>query len=300
MTEKIKLTFLGTADSIPSAKRNHTAILLTYSGENILVDCGEGTQRQFRKAGLNPCKITRILITHWHADHILGIPGLLMTLGLSGYQRKLFIYGPRGTKRFMDALLNLFAIREKYQIEVKEVSGRFFETSEFYLEAEAMTHNTPCNAYLFATKEKIRIDKKKLRISKLPEGPLLQKLKIGQDITHGGKKYLAKNLTFKEPGEKVSFVLDTSPNKKIAPFVKTSDVLICESSFHSELEEKANDYQHLTAKQAAEIAKQAKVKKLILTHISQRYDNNPEKILDEAKKVFKNVSLVKDLDVVNV
>ena len=87
MIKDIKLTFLGTSDAIPSAKRNHTAMLLTYKGENILIDCGEGTQRQFRKAKLNPCKITRILLTHRHADHILGLPGLLLTMGLSEYNK---------------------------------------------------------------------------------------------------------------------------------------------------------------------------------------------------------------------
>ena len=103
----IKITFLGTSDSVPSLKRNHTAILLTYKGENILVDCGEGTQRQFRKAGLNPCKVTRILLTHKHADHTLGLPGLLKTLSLTGYQKTLFIYGPRGIKKFMENLRHL-------------------------------------------------------------------------------------------------------------------------------------------------------------------------------------------------
>ena len=92
MTAKIKLTFLGTADQIPSANRNHTSMLLTYGGENILIDCGEGTQRQFRKAHLNPCKITRILITHWHGDHVLGLPGLLQTLAASDYNKTLYIY----------------------------------------------------------------------------------------------------------------------------------------------------------------------------------------------------------------
>lgn len=300
MTEKIKLTFLGTADAIPSAKRNHTAILLSYLGENILVDCGEGTQRQFRKARLNPCNITRILITHWHADHILGIPGLLKTLGMSGYNKTLYIYGPRGTKRQMNNLMELFGIRENYPIQVEEVSGKFLDVKDFCLEAEEMTHGISCNAYSFVIKEKIRIDKKKLKSSKLPSGPLLQKLKLGKDIVHGGKKYLAKNLTFTESGKKISFVLDTSFNAKIAPFVKNSDILVCESNFHSELAEKAKEYKHLTSKQDADIAKKAKVKKLILTHVGQRYDKNPEKILGEAKKIFCNVSLVKDLDVISV
>jgi len=298
--EKIKITFLGTSDSIPSAKRNHPAILLTYGGENILVDCGEGTQRQFRKAGLNPCKLTRILITHWHADHILGIPGLLKTLGLSGYNKTLFVYGPRGTRVFMNALLKLFAIRKEFPIETKEISGKFFETKTFYLEAEKMAHGTPTNAYTFVKKGQVRIDKKKLRKSKLPHTPLIQKLKKGKNITYKGKKYLAKNLTFREGNKKISFVLDTLENKKIIPFVKNSDLLIIESSYSDELKDLARRHKHLTVRQVATIAKKSKTKKLALVHVSQRYDKNPEKILNEARKIFKNSHLPKDLDVVEI
>ena len=97
----MKLTFLGTADAFPTAKRNHSAILFSYNGENILVDCGEGTQRQFRKAGMSPTKTTRLLISHWHGDHVLGIPGLLQTLAFQGYKKTLYIYGPKATKKFM-------------------------------------------------------------------------------------------------------------------------------------------------------------------------------------------------------
>lgn len=296
----VKITFLGTAGSIPSAKRNHTSILLNYDRENILIDCGEGTQRQFRKARLNPCKVTRLLISHWHGDHVLGIPGLLQTLALNGYNKTLFIYGPKGTKVFMKNLLNTFVFRGKYPIKVEEVSGKFFETDDFYLEAEKMTHGIPCNAYVFVKKGQIRINKEKLKKSKLPSGPLLKKLKEGKNIVYQGKKYLAKNLTFKEEGKKVSVVLDTSMNKKIVSFVRNSDLLVCDSSFGSELEDKAKEYKHLTAKQVAEIAKKSKSKKLILTHISQRYDKNPKKILDDARKIFKNSFLVSDLDVLEI
>lgn len=296
----IKITFLGTSASIPSAKRNHTAILLTYYGENILVDCGEGTQRQFRKAKLNPCKITRILITHWHADHVLGIPGLLKTLALSDYKKTLFIYGPRGTKVLMKTLLKLFAFKSEFPIQVEEVDKKFFETKDFYLEAKKMTHGVPCNAYVFVRKSQIRIDKKKLKKTKLPSGPLLQKLKQRKNISHKGKKYLAKDLTFEEGDKKISFVLDTSMNKQVSSFVKGSDLLICEANFSSREKSKAEEYKHLTARQAAEIAKKSKSKKLLLTHISQRYENNPKKILNESKKVFKNSHLVKDLDIVEV
>jgi len=296
----IKIIFLGTSDQIPSAERNHSAILLKYDGENILVDCGEGTQRQFRKAKLNPCKTTRLLITHWHNDHVLGIPGLLSTLALSGYRKTFFIYGPKGTKIFIRDLLKIFGFQRKYKIIVEDVEGKFFETKDFYLEAKKMSHGIPCNAYSFVKKGMIKIDKVKLKKSKLPHGPLLQKLKQGKNITYKGKKYLAKNLTFSEGDKKISFVLDTLDNKSIVPFVKNSDLLICESSFSSDLQQKAKEHLHLTSKQAGGIAKKSKSKKLILTHLSQRYEKNKKKILNEAKKIFKNTHLVKDLDVVEV
>lgn len=296
----MKITFLGTSDAVPTATRNHTAILLEYNGENILIDCGEGTQRQFRKAKINPCKLTRLLITHWHGDHVLGIPGLLQTMAMNGYNKTLNIYGPKGTENFMKKILGLFIFRGKYLLNVKDIEGRFIDEKDFYIEAETMTHGAPCNAYIFVKKGQIRIDKKKLAKTNLPSTSLLQKLKQGKNIVYKGKTYLAKNLTFKEEGKKIAFVFDTSMNKNIVPFVKDSDLLICEATFASEIEEKANEYKHLTAKQAAEIAKKAKVKKLILTHISQRYEKDKKKILNEARKIFKNSFLVEDLEQIEI
>ena len=295
----IKIIFLGTSDAIPSASRNHTSILLEYKNENILIDCGEGTQRQFRKAKLNPNKVTKILITHWHGDHVLGLAGLLQTLTFSNYNKTLNIYGPKGTKEFMKILLRTFAFQGKYRINVEEAEGKFFENDEFYLEAEKMTHGIPCNAYSFVKKGRLRIDKKKLEKTKL-KGPILKKLKEGKDIVYLGKRYLAKNLTYGENSKKVSFVFDTSFNKNIIPFVKDSDLLVCESTFGIELEDKAEEYRHLNVNHTANIAKKSKSKKLVLTHISQRYSKNPQKILDAAKKIFKNSILVKDLDVIEV
>ena len=298
----IKVTFLGTSDAIPSATRNHTSMLLDYNGEHILVDCGEGTQRQLRKAKINPCKITKILITHWHGDHVLGLPGLFQTLALSGYKKTLSIYGPKGTKKFIQEMLKVFVFVNKFPMKVFEIKkeGKFFETPGFYLESKKMIHGPHCNAYNFVKKGKLRIDKKKLKKSKLPHGPLLGRLKQGKNISYKGKRYLAKNFTYGETDKKISFVLDTGLNKKIIPFVKDADLLISESSFGAELERRAKEYKHLTSKQAATIAKKAKVKKLVLTHISQRYSKNPKKILGEAKKIFKNSILAKDLDVVEI
>jgi ribonuclease Z len=296
----ISVTFLGTSAHIPLVSRSHPAFLLSYEGENILVDCGEGTQRQFRIAKINPCKITRILITHLHGDHVFGLPGLLSTLNLNGYNKTLFVYGPKGIKQFFCDLVKVFRLNLNYKIEIHEVSGRFFETSDFYLESKEMTHGILCNAYAFILKERIRINKEKLEKSKLPAGAHLQKLKEGKDIVYQGKKYLAKSFTYLEKGKKISFVLDTSFNKRIVPFVKNSSLLVCEATFDSDMNDKARDYLHLTSKQAGEIAKRARVEKLILTHLSQRYEKNSKKILDGAKKVFKNTIIAKDFDVVKV
>ncbi|MEK6926004.1 MAG: ribonuclease Z [Nanoarchaeota archaeon] len=300
MPSQIKVTFLGTSDQIPSADRNHTAILLSYEGENILIDCGEGTQRQFRKAGLNPCKLTRILITHWHGDHVLGIPGILSTLALQGYNKTLHIYGPKGTKEFMEELLKVFGFKKKYEIKVEEVHGKFLDMKDFYLEAEKMEHGIPCNSYNFVKKGFLKIDKTKLKKLKLPEGSHLAELKNGKDIVFNGKKYKAKELTFSENEKKVSVILDTKFNSKIEEFSKNSDLLILESSFSDELAEQAKEHLHMTAKQAAQAAKKAKAKKLILTHLSQRYEKAPQIILKEAKKIFGSVAIAKDFDVFEV
>lgn len=295
MSEDITITFLGTSDAVPSVERNHTSILLRYKDENILVDCGEGTQRQFKKAGLSISKVTKILITHFHGDHIFGLPGLLQSLSGQEHKRTLYIYGPRGIKEFMNKLLETFLFHREYKIEIKEADGKFLETKDFYLEAEKMSHLIPCNAYSFVKKGQIRIDKAKLKKEKIPAGPWLKNLKEGKDITHNGKKYLAKKLTYKEEDKKVSFVLDTSFNKNIVPFVKNSDLLISESTFSSEMEKTAGEYGHLTSKQAGEIAKKSNSKKLIITHISQRYEKEKNKILNETKKAFRNSFLAEDL-----
>ncbi|MFH0712105.1 MAG: ribonuclease Z [archaeon] len=302
MVEKIKLTFLGTGSAVPTARRNHPAIYLQFKDENILVDCGEGTQRQFRKAKLNPCKITKILISHWHGDHVLGLPGLFKTLMLNGYNRKLKIYGPRGTKRKVEIYLELFAHKgSELEIDVKEVSdGKFFENEDFYLESAMMEHDVVCVAYAFVVKEKSRLDKEKLAKLKIGNSPLVGELVNGKVIEIGGKKVDGKKLVYKEKGRKISFVLDTRFDERIIDFVRSADLLVCEATYSEEESEIAEKYGHLTSVGAAKIAKKAKVGELILMHLSQRYDEIPKKILGEAKKIFKKTRVVEDLDVVEV
>ena len=303
MAEKIKITFLGTGSSIPTARRNHPAIFLQYGKENILVDCGEGTQRQFRKAKLNPCKITKILISHWHGDHVLGIPGLLKTLTTNGYNRKLEIYGPKGTKKKVREYFDMFHNREEIDLEVHEVSeGIFFDDGKFSLESVSVDHDIPTVAYSFEVKEKNRIDKKKLEKLKLPNSPLIAELVKGKSVKIDGKKIDGKKLMYKESSKKISFILDTRMTNNLFKISKDSDILVCESTFSEKEKEIAEDHGHLTSADASEIAKKSKVKKLFLVHLSQRYEAVPKIILGEAKKNLKGtkieVSVPEDFDVI--
>ncbi len=302
MAEKIKIVFLGTGSSIPTKRRNHPAVLLKYKNENILVDCGEGTQRQFRKAKTNPCKLTRILITHWHLDHALGIPGLFKTLSMNGYNKTLMVYGPKGTKTKIRAYFDLFMIKEKdIRLEVHEVEeGVFFENNEFCLEAIPADHGIPTVSYSFVTKEKTRIDKKKLEKLKIPNSPLIGDILKGETVKINGKSVDGKKLLFKEPSKKITFVFDTRMNNNSVKLSKNSDLLVIESTYSKDEKKVADEHGHLTSEDAATIAKKAKVKKLALVHLSQRYEAIPKLILGEAKKIFKNVFIPEDLDGVEV
>jgi ribonuclease Z len=302
MAEKIKLTFLGTGSAIPTARRNHPSIYLQYKGENILIDCGEGTQRQFRKAKLNPCKVTKILITHWHGDHVLGLPGLFKTLMLNGYNRKLDIYGPRGTKKRIALYLELFAHKgTELNLNVNEVGdGIFFEDDDFFLEGSTMEHDVISLAYSFTIKEKKRIDKEKLGKLKLPNSPLINELAMGRTVEIGGKKIDGKKLIYTEPMKKITFVMDTRFNDNAVNISKDSDLLVSEATYSKEDVDIAKQRAHMTSEDAAKIAKKAKVKRLILIHLSQRYEDIPKVIAKEAAEIFKNVTVAEDLDVVEV
>jgi len=292
---KISLIFLGTGQAIPTAKRNHTAMLMKYKNENILIDCGEGTQRQFRKAKINPCKITRLLITHWHGDHVFGLPGLFQTLALNNYNKTLHIYVKKKKKKFISLLYRMFIFREKLKIEVKEVKGKFLETPDFYIEAFPLRHGSPCNAYSFIEKDKRRLNKKKLQELKLPQSPLLADLQKGKNITYKGKIIKANSVSYMEKGKKITFLFDTILCETCYKAAKQADLLIAEAVYLKQEKDLARDHKHLTARQTATIAKKSKVKTLILSHLSQRYENNENKILKEAREIFKNTTIAEDL-----
>ncbi len=298
--EDIKITFLGTGNAIPTRLRNHTGILLSFLNENILIDCGEGIQRQFKIASISPTKLTRILITHWHGDHILGLPGLFQSLAMSEYKKNLVLYGPRGTKEYISRILELIN-GIKINLEVYEISsGIFLENKIFALETQHMRHGPPALAYSIMLKDRIHLDKKKLKKYKLPNTPLMGQLAEGKDIVLKSKTIKASSVSYLEKGKKVSVILDTAMNENAIKLAEKADLLITEATFSEKEAEHAKEYLHLTSAQAASIAKKAGVKKLILTHISERYEHSLHIIEKEAKKVFKNTSIAKDFDIIKV
>ena len=295
MVDKIEVTMLGSGSSVPTAKRNHPGILLDYKAEHMLFDCGEGIQRQFRKAKKNPCKLTRLFISHWHGDHILGIPGLLQTLYLNDYGKTLEIYGPRGTKKYMEQLLKLFVYKSRIEFKIHEVSsGKIVDEKDFYVEAQSMDHGTPSVAYSFVVKDKLRIDKKKFAKLKIKGGPEIAKLVAGKDVVIDGKKVKYKDVTYLQEGKKIAFVFDTEDNANIVKIARDADLFFCESSYLDEVS-LARDHKHMTVSQVASNAKKAGVDKLVLFHLSQRYEFREKDFLKIARKKIKDVVVGEDL-----
>jgi ribonuclease Z len=292
----MKITFLGTSSMVPTKNRNTTSILINYKSENILIDCGEGTQRQLKIKKLSPSKITKILITHWHGDHILGLPGLIQTLSHSDYKKTLEIYGPKNTKKYLKNLLDSFRYQEtKIKIKVIEINSnkKIFENKDFSLHSQKTKHSIESLAYSIQEKERRKINLTYTKKFGLTKDKILGKLQQGKTITFKGKKITPEKGTIKIPGKKISIILDTELTKDLINFSKNSDLIISESTFSKDLKKEAKKSKHMTSEDAANLAKKSKSKKLILTHFSQRYTTTKE-IEKEAKKIFSNTIAAKD------
>jgi len=277
----------------PTKTRNHSGFLLSYKNENILFDCGEGTQRQMKIAGLKPAKTTRLLISHWHGDHVFGVPGLLSSMGADQFAKKLYIYGPKGSKKYLEHMLKSFDSKDIIDFEIKEVSkGIFFESDDFLLEAEPLKHSTTTIGFSFIEKDRLRIITEKT--DKLGiKGPILGKVQKGEDIKVDGKLIKAKDVTYEVKGKKISYVADTLPCNGANDLAKDADLLISEGTHLSDIKDKTKKYMHLTVKEAALIASENNAKKLIITHLSQRYKSTAD-IVKEARDHFDNTIIAED------
>lgn len=296
----MEITFLGTSSMVPTKDRNQSGVFISYKNEGILIDCGEGMQRQFKQKGIPLTKITKILISHWHGDHVFGLPGIISTLGTNEYQKTLEIYGPKGTKKHIESMFKAFVFDKRIKFTINEIKqGKFFENKKFYLEALPLEHGVTTLGYNLIEKDIRHIDIKKTKKLGIPHGPLLGKLQNNEAIAFKGKKINPKDVTYIEKGRKISVIADTIPCKNAVTLAKDADLLICESTYSSKLEEKGEAYGHMTGKQAGLIANQANVKKLFLTHFSARYKTTHE-VEEDARNVFDNSQAAKDFMVVRL
>jgi ribonuclease Z len=292
-----EICFLGTSSMVPTKERNVQSIHVQHKADAFLVDCGEGTQRQMNIAGLNRLKIKFVLISHWHGDHVSGLIGLIQTICEKDNSFTLHVYGPKGTTEKMFHLLRSCYFNQKINIEIHELEpkgiDKFLETDDYYLESTNLKHNIPCLAYNFIEKDKIKIDMKKVKQLGLKEGKWLQDIQKNKKVKVNGKELSPEDIAYVEKGKKISFVLDSAYTENAVKLAKNADLLICESVYSSEFKELAEKYKHMTSEDSAKIALKANAKRLILTHFSQRY-KKIKPILDDAKKIFKNVDCAKD------
>ncbi|MGQ9719856.1 MAG: ribonuclease Z [Candidatus Jordarchaeum sp.] len=298
MKESLKIIILGTSGGIPTVERNLPAIAIKKDREIILFDCAESTQRQMGKAKLSVSRISKIFVTHLHGDHIMGIPGILQTLSLLNRNKPLYLFGPNGLMDFITAIKKTVEFTLTFDIYVKEAAeGVVYETNDYYIECVKTRHTNSSFAYAFVEKDRPgKFHPNKALALRIPMGPLWKKLQQGETITlsEGRKIEPSEVADPPKPGRKIVYSGDTAPCESVKKISKNATLLIHESTYGDDLEEKAFETNHSSASQAAKIAEESSVQKLLLTHISQRY-SNPKELLEQAQKIFQNTIIAEDL-----
>ncbi len=302
----IQLTFLGTSCSTPTPERNLSSMALVYRGNWFLFDTPEGVQQQLMRAGLSYLKLNHIFISHFHGDHTLGLPGLLATMTSQERSSDLHIYGPRGIGEFVSLSVQLADFFPSFKIIPHEIQeGVLVDDKEFTISAVKLNHSSLCYGFFFEAESKSgEFQRAKAVKLKIPMGPLWGKLQRGETIVHAGKKYtpnMVMDYSKAMNGTKIAYIMDTFPHAHYVDAVKNmkTDILVHEASFLETEKDRAIEVRHSTAKMAAEVAKHAGVKQLILTHFSARYPNGKD-MAKEAAAVFKNVTAAHDLMMVSV
>jgi|SRR5688500_945628 ribonuclease Z len=293
----LTLTFLGTGAACPSVDRNVSALALSREGETLLLDCGEGTQRQMMRYGVG-FTFREIFFTHYHADHILGLTGLLRTMGLQDREAPVTLYGPAGAARILGAALALGVERSRFPVEIVEVkAGDRLPRAEYDMLAFATDHRTDTIGWAMVEHQRLgRFDPERARAMGIPEGPLWGRIHKGEAVTlESGQVVTPAELVGPtRPGRTVVYSGDTRPTLGVIEAARGADLLIHEATFGTEEQARAEETGHSTAAQAARVAEQAGARRLVLTHISPRYTRDAPELLAEARAVFPEVVIARD------
>jgi len=302
----LSVTFLGTSAARPTVERNVSAMALVREGETLLFECGEGTQRQMMRYGVS-FALSEIFFTHFHADHFLGVIGLIRTLGLQTRTEPMVLYGPKGAKKLLTPALQLGVERVPFEVDIREVKpgdvigsgtgGNGAPRTAYEIHVFGTEHGGGSVGYALREHERRgRFDVDKARAAGIPEGPLWGKLSKGETVrledgrTVGPEGIVGAN----RPGRLVVFTGDTRPCAAVVDAAQGADLLIHEATFGEEEKERAKETGHSTAREAAQVALAAKARRLVLSHVSARYSISAEELVKEARDVFKETVVAKD------
>ncbi|QTQ11841.1 ribonuclease Z [Treponema parvum] len=291
---------LGCGGMMPLPYRHLTSVLLRREGDLFLFDGGEGTQVSLRRLNLKWKKINAIFVSHTHADHVTGLPGILMLSSQVDRKEPLYIYGPPKIAEYIETSRKVLDMYINYTIVVKEISAPcvVHEGDGFYIRAFPLQHTKTCVGYTLEELDRPgEFNPEKAKELKVARGPLWSKLQAGQAVTaEDGSTVLPEQVMgAKRSGRKFSYVTDTLYIPSIAKEVTGSDLLICEGMFMEDVSDQAREKKHMTARQAATVARDAKVRRMAMIHYSPRYtDKDLEGLLNEAKQIFPGAELTKD------
>jgi ribonuclease Z len=296
-------TFLGTGAATPTVDRNVAGLAVQREGETILFDCGEGNQRQMMRYGVG-FSFTEIFFSHYHADHILGVTGLLRTMGLQDRSAPVTLYGPRGAQKILGAAVSLGIERNKFPIEIREIHpGDRLAREEYDIVVFETDHRPGTVGYAIAEHTRLgRFNPDRARELGVPEGPLWGRLHKGETVVLEDGRAIAPADLVGSPrrGRTLVYSGDTRPNLNLVRAARGADLLIHEATFGSDELERAKETGHSTAAEAARVAVEAGVRRLVLTHISPRYSRDAPELLAEAQAVFPETVIARDGMVVDV
>jgi ribonuclease Z len=299
----LAVTFLGTSAARPTVERNVSAMSLVREGETLLFECGEGTQRQMMRYGVS-FALSEVFFTHFHADHFLGVIGLIRTLGLQARTEPMRLYGPRGAKKLLSQALQLGVERVPFPIDVAEVKpGMVLQDAGagkrqgYDIHVFGTEHGGGSVGYALREHDRPgRFDPDKARAAGVPEGHLWGKLQRGESVGLADGRTVGPEgiVGAKRAGRIVVFTGDTRPCASVVDAAQGADLLIHEATFGEEEKDRAKETGHSTAREAAQVALAAKAQRLVLSHVSARYSISADELVNEAREVFKETTVAKD------